>query len=1076
MNQSNPSTLSRNKWVSPSFLGLFLFTLFLANPLAHLAHGQQPQQMQKQPPVEFNQDVRSILASKCYFCHGPDEDHREAGLRLDDREEAIDYSAIIPGEPAESLLVERILSSDADVVMPPPHSEKSLSDSEKEILKRWIAEGAQYDQHWAFVPPQQPSVPTIAPDADPTLKSWPRNEIDQFTISRMQNAGLAPSDEADKHTLVRRVYLDLIGLPPSIEEADAFVNSSDPQAYENLVDDLLASKHYGQHWARAWLDLARYADTNGYEKDRTRSIWPYRDWVINALNNDQPYDQFSIEQLAGDMLPAATTEQVIATGFHRNTMLNEEGGIDPLEYRFLSMVDRVATTGTVWLGMTVGCAQCHTHKYDPITHTDYYSLMALMDNADEPDFLIPDESVEAKRKKRLKQIAALEQKLETNFPMATDEAKNEAKQGDESNKEMEPQQEKVADKRAGEGSSQVDLQETSETQEKRVENLNHELDKWISGASKQVSNWNIIRPTAMNSNLPRLEVLDDGSVFSSGDATKRDEYELTFKLDADELPVHAIRLEAIPDDRLPNQGPGRSYYEGRKGDFHVSEVEANLNGSPIEFSNSTHSHSDPKKDKDKSVFDGDGSSGWQPKQHKSQRLQLVINLQKPITEAGDLTIKLLFERHYVAGLGRFRLSVTGNSSARANRFSEDIEVLLATKPSETFSNDERQHLKREFLLTTDLLTEQRTELDAARSKLPTPTHTLVMQERPADDQRKTHRRHRGEYLSPKEEVSPGMIQLFASVTPKGELPTNRLELSRWLVSDANPLAARVAVNRAWRSFFGVGLLQTSGDFGVQSAAPTHPKLLDWLAVRFVNEGWSHKKLHRLIVTSATYRQSSLANPNQAERDPSNLLLSRGPRFRLTGEMMRDASLKASGLLSEKMHGPGVRPPQPASVTALAYGATKWKASAGEDRYRRSIYTFSKRTAAFAAYTVFDGPTGENCLSRRNRSNTPLQALTILNDEMFLEFARGLASRTSEEQFDTVNKRIAYLFRSVLTRPPTQEELNSLKQFHDQQLDRLKRDELKAVEITSHSDGSNELAALTMLARVVMNLDEAVTKQ
>jgi hypothetical protein len=420
--------------------------------------------------------------------------------------------------------------------------------------------------------------------------------------------------------------------------------------------------------------------------------------------------------------------------------------------------------------------------------------------------------------------------------------------------------------------------------------------------------------------------------------------------------------------------------------------------------------------------------------------------------------------------------VTDNTAAVANRFPAEIETLLASKSNQQFSQVELEKLKREFLLTTDLLSEQRKELETVRSQLPAPTHTLVMQERPSDDRRKTYRRHRGEYLSPKEEVPPGMIQLFAGSTPQDPLPTDRLELARWLVSDANPLAARVAVNRAWRSFFGVGLLQTSGDFGVQSAAPTHPDLLDWLAVRFVKDGWSTKKLHRLIVTSATYRQNSLANPEQARLDPTNQYLSRGPRIRLTGEMMRDSCLKASGLLSEKMHGPGVRPPQPASVTALAYGGTKWKPSTGEDRYRRSIYTFSKRTASFAAYTVFDGPSGENCLARRNRSNTPLQALTVLNDEMFLEFARGLANRTIDQNLESNKDKLTYLFRCVLTRPPTEQELDTLTNYYDDQFERLQSGELSVTEIAKNENSTHNMAALTMVARVVMNLDEAVTKQ
>ncbi len=1004
-------------------------------------------QVVAQKTVSFNRDVRPILANHCFACHGPDEENRESGLRLDDREAALDYGAIVPNQPDESPLVARILSTDVDLLMPPPHHKKELTSDQKATLTRWISEGAKFDRHWAFMPLAKPTVPNSRnQQRDLTNRSqfanWPRSPIDQFTLAAMLEAGLEPAAEADKYTLVRRLYLDLIGLPPTTDEADVFVQSADPLAYEKLVTKLLDSPRYGEHWARAWLDLARYADTNGYEKDRPRSIWPYRDWVIRALNADLPYDQFSIEQLAGDMLPDPTPEQIVATGFHRNTMLNEEGGIDPLEYRYLAMVDRVATTGTVWLGLTIGCAQCHSHKFDPLSHQDYFSFMALLNNTEEPDFLIPDAEILEAQKKANQQILGWENQLEQHFPVADG---------------------------VGEGT----------IASRRAAYLQAELEKWIQQTRPKSSHWTTIRPSKMETNLPRLEILEDGSIFSTGDVTKRDVFSLTFPIEASQLPITAIRLEAIPDDRLPERGPGRTYYEGRKGDFFVSEVSVSQNGETVKFSDASHSYSDAGEEKRKwkpeSIFDGDGSTGWQPKQHKSEHLELVINLEQPITETSDLEIGLLFERHYVVSLGRFRFSITSNESPVANQIPDDVESILASSRSGHFDPNELATLKRQFLLTSELLLDARKKIENARKKLPRLPATMVMQERPPDNPRATYRHHRGEYLSPKENVLPSIPKLF--LADEGNLgPANRLELARWLVSESNPLAARVAVNRAWRSFFGNGLVRTNGDFGVQSSPPSHPELLDWLAVQFVEQGWSMKQLHRLIVTSATYRQSSKISSEKLESDPQNQWLARGPRFRLTGETMRDSCLQASGKLSNKMFGPGVHPPQPTGVTELAYGNSKWTTSKGEDRYRRSIYTFKKRTAAFAAYTVFDGPSGELCVAKRNRSNTPLQALTVLNDEMYVELTGALADRTIKQKLGSRESNLAYVFRALLTRPPSKEEVDSLLQYHQEQLTRLEAGELNPEEIVSVENANSEVAALAMVARVVMNLDEAITKQ
>lgn len=990
--------------------------------------------------ASFSRDIQPVLARNCFACHGPDEGDRQAELRLDLREAAVSSGAIVPGAPDESELIRRVFSTDPEVQMPPPRAHAVVTDAQKELLRQWIAEGAKYEPHWAFVPPRRPVPPPLH---DPELPRRTRNAIDQFVWSRLEREGLRPAPEADRYTLIRRVSLDLIGLPPTPEEADAFVQDEDPLAYERLVERLLQSPHYGERWARPWLDLARYADSNGYEKDRPRSIWPYRDWVIAALNADMPYDQFSIEQLAGDLLPHATLSQRIATGFHRNTMLNEEGGIDPLEFRFYALVDRVATTGAVWLGLTTGCAQCHSHKYDPISQTDYYRLMALLNNADEPDLLIPDPDVAARRAEIEAEIARLEEALPDAFPPA-----------------------------GGDGP----------LAERRRQALEAAFTAWITEQQAHLAPWTTLRPFEMTTNLPRLEVLEDGSIFSTGDITKRDVFTLRFRLDELSTPLTALRLEVLPDDRLPARGPGRCYYEGRQGDFFLSEVTADLDGERVAFGGASHSYGKISIGSGTAeavnVIDGEGSTGWSTSGREGEAHELVLNLKQPLPAAGVLTVELLFERHFAASLGRFRLSATSAGDApRASELPTDVQTLLL-RPREEWSAAELATVQREFLRRTPLLAKEREPIEKLRQSLPAFPTTLVFVERPADNPRPTHRHHRGEYLSPREEVEPGLPAFLLAFT--AEPPRDRLALARWLVSRENPLAARVAVNQAWRAFFGRGLVETAGDFGTQAEPPSHPELLDWLACEFMDGGWSLKELHRRIVTSGTYRQSSGETPELHARDPDNRLLARGPRHRLEAEILRDSLLAASGLLSARIGGPSVFPPQPASVTALAYGNEAWKVSTGEDRYRRSLYTYSKRTAPFAAYAVFDAPSGESCTARRDRSNTPLQALTLLNDAMFLEFAQALAARVVRETAaapadDRTALRATAIFRRLLTRPPSQTELAALVAFHQQQRERLERGELNADSIAGQPGAAADLAAWAMTARAVMNLDETVVK-
>ncbi len=965
----------------------------------------------------FNNDVRPILAKHCFKCHGPDDKARKAKLRLDQRDAArrggrSKQPAIVPGHPEQSELIRRIFAEDEGEIMPPPTTKNPLTEEEKQILKRWIAAGAEYRQHWAFVPPKQVPLPKVK------QTSWPRNPIDYFILARLEAEGLKPSPEADRYTLVRRLYLDLIGLPPTPEETEAFVNDKSPDAYEKLVDRLLASPHYGERWARRWLDLARYADTNGYEKDRPRSIWPYRDWVINALNADMPFDQFTIEQLAGDLLPGATEDQKIATGFHRNTMLNEEGGIDPLEYRFYAVVDRVAVTGTTWLGLTIGCAQCHTHKFDPILQREYYQFMAFLNNADEPVLPVHRPDITRQRQEIEKKIAT-----------------------------------RVADL------------------PRHMDNFESKYRQWQEHEAARTVRWTVLRPTRVKANLPHLTVLDDASVFVSGDQSKSDTYDLSFHTDL--RGITALRLEVLPDDRLPAEGPGRIYYEGPFGDFFLSEFRVMAGGKKLPVAKATHSFAAGKATADKAI-DGDPQTGWSINGGQGRAHTAVFMLAEPLAEGKDLHVQMLFERYYAAGLGRFRISATTDTRpAVARDMPADVEDALLL-PEEKRTHEQKQRLLQQFLMTAPELAKERAEIERLRKQMPAYPTTLILAERPPENPRPTFLHNRGEFLQPKERVEPNVFSVLPPL-PK-EAPRNRLGLARWLVSPENPLTGRVTMNRQWAAFFGRGIVPTLQDFGYQGEPPSHPELLDWLAVELVKQKWSIKKMHKLIVKSATYRQASRVTPELLAKDPHNVLLARGPRVRLEAELLRDAVLRSSGLLSEKIGGPSVFPPQPPGVTTEgAYGQLQWKVSEGPERYRRGLYTFSKRTAPFAMFATFDAPSGEVCVARREVSNTPLQALTLLNDPAFTEAAQALG-RMMAARTGTVAERVDYLFRRCLTRPPSPEEKAQLVKFFQMQKHRCERKELDAAKIAGTDNGDvNERAAWTVLARILFNLDEAIVK-
>lgn len=1169
----------------------------------------------------FDRDVRPILSRFCFKCHGPDELQRQGGLRLDVREAAITPAesgkqAIVPKQPKASELVRRIeLPSDSDEHMPPLSTKLEMTPQQRDVLRRWIAAGAEYRPHWAFVGPVRPSLPKV------NDVHWPRNGIDHFVLQRLDSNGLKPSPAADRHTLVRRLFLDLIGLPPTPAEADEFVSDPSPDAYDRLVDRLLASPAYGERWTRRWLDLARYADTNGYEKDRQRSVWPYRDWVINAINADMPFDQFTIEQLAGDMLPNATVDQKVATGFHRNTMLNEEGGIDPLEFRFHAMTDRVATTGAVWLGLTIGCAQCHTHKYDPIPHTDYYRFMAMLNNADEPEFDVPVPSLLAQQAEIDRHIAQLEADLPNRFPPPEEFAWSPIKPAsfkaasgataemladgsvlisgainETDSYEIEIQSDlkdvtairlealtdsKLPNKGPGRtphgnfvlseitaniapldaanevqrlkfiratadfsqdqysvasaidgnekaggwaihgpgewnvnrtaifvlaqpagfankvtrwsirleqqlgmkhtlGKFRISLGRSNDIggspENRRRDHFAKKFESWLKEAEKSVVKWSPLRPISATSNLPLLTIEEDGSVVSSGDMSKSDLYEVSFK--PEQSGIVAVRLEAIPDDRLPKHGPGRVYYEGPHGDFFLSDIELSLGDDPKtvarrRFARATQSFASGGNNA-AAALDDNKQTGWSINGGQGKSHFAVFQLSEPLSDVGQFRLRMLFEKYYAAGIGRFKVSVTSDGrAADSPMYSAEIEAALAT-PRDRRSAEQVEQLKRHFVTIAPELATERQAIEQLRSQRPVLPTALVFAERPASNPRPTHRHHRGEFLQPKEAVTPGGLS-FLPPLPR-DVAANRLNLAKSLVSPSNPLTARVTVNRHWATFFGRGLVKTQEDFGLQGSLPTHPELLDWLATEFVQNQWSLKRLHRLIVTSATYQQTSRVTPELLQRDAANELLTRGPRFRIEAELVRDSILSLSGLLGRKIGGPSVFPPQPANVTTEGtYGALAWKTSEGLDRTRRSVYTFAKRTAPFAMFTTFDAPSGEACVCRREVTNTPLQALTLLNDGTFTETAQALGRRFAAHG-GPVESRVTELFRVCLTRPPSDEEVRLLADFLQAQRQRLTDKQLDAAALAGTGDGNaSERAAWTIVARAILNLDECVTK-
>ncbi len=994
-------------------------------------------------PVDFKRDIQPIFESRCSECHGAKKN--KAGLRFDRKSTVFGAAdsgkpVVVPGRSAESPLLQHVASNDPDTMMPPKG--ERLTGAQIALLKNWIDGGAPWPEdagagkkHWAYEHPGFPAPPQVR------NSKWPRNAIDHFVLARLESEKLKPSPEAGRAILLRRASLDLTGLPPSLEEVDAFLSDKSVDAYEKVVDRLLASPAYGERWARPWLDLARYADTQGYEKDNRRTMWPYRDWVIKTLNDNLSFDRFTIEQIAGDLLPDATQDQKIATGFHRNTMTNTEGGTDNEEFRYEAVVDRVNTTFAVWMGTTLNCAQCHNHKYDPFTTKEYYQIMAFLNqtaDADADDERPTMKAFKPGQEEQLKQLRAAEKAAEKELNEAT--------------------------------SSPVFAQAQVE---------------WETRVAREQTGWETLDPTEFKSEGgATLRKNDTKSIIAEGSNPTNDTYVVTAPAGAGR--ITGIRLEAL------ETGPEKALGRHQNGGFVLARFELAVKASgadsarPVKWKNATADFS--QKDFEISNLLTGKGDGWAVATFEEKnriRRSAYFALAEPIDlpDGGTLTFTLRHsDKHPGANLRRFRLYATRNQEVGPpTKLPDDVRAALTVAPDK---RDEKQRGKvRDYFISfdpalkplRDTVASAKKAADEFNAQIPI-SSVMVELEKP----RETHRHVRGAYLTKAELVFPGTPASLHAF-PAG-LATNRLGFARWLVDTNNPLTARVIMNRFWEQYFGRGIVETVEEFGKQGEPPSHPELLDWLAAEFMRTGWDMKAMHKTIVMSSTYRQTSKVSPELVQRDPNNRLLARGPRVRLEAEMLRDQMLAVSGLLSHKVGGPSVMPPQPNGVWQVVYSGDKWETSKGEDKYRRGLYTFWRRTAPHPAMVSFDAPSREFCVLRRNRSNTPLQALTTLNDPAAIECAQAIARKVAGNTGGDVKARAIYAFRLVLARAPEPKEVERLAALFQSELKNYRADGNAAGKMAGSDVGkasenldAAELAAWTVVANVLLNLDEAITK-
>ncbi len=991
-------------------------------------------------PVDFAKDIQPLFAAKCYSCHGAEK--QKGGLRLDIKIAALEGGdngkVFVPGKSAESKLVHAIAGIGEIGIMPP--KEKPLTSAEIGKVRAWIDAGAIWpddgklavkkSDHWAYQPVKRPATPSTSPLI---TNHSPPHSIDAFVHSRLAREKLQPSAEASRPTLIRRLSLDLLGLPPKPEEVRAFVSDTSPNAYEKLVDRLLASPHFGERWARHWLDLARYADSDGYEKDRARPFaYTYRDWVIEAINSDLPFDQFSLQQLAGDLLPNATQAQKVATGFHRQTLTNTEGGTDQEEFRCKAVVDRVSTTATVWLGVTMGCAECHSHKYDPFTQREFYSLFAFFNNANEK--AIPAPNAEEK--------VAYAQAKQAHAAEAT--------------------KHKAA----------LDAYATTEAPTK--------LAAWLQTASLAAVPWRSLTPDKLAAKHgTTLKADKEAVITASGALPAKETYTVEAKLPLPRLT--GFRLEAI-DDPDPKKAVGRA----KDGNFVLTKfavklfVPGQFDGKELEIARVTADHSQNKFPVE-AALKGEDSVGWAvaPQQQKSH--VAVFELKSPLDVPEGARLVFTLDQQYKETylLGQFRLAATDASGPLKPDFTPDtVAAALAAKPEQRTAK-QSEALAKYFREQVDEPGRKlHAALDDHAKKAPAApaTTAAVLAEEPGV--RKTFTHVRGNFLDKGTEVRAATPAVLHPLKPRAAQP-DRLDLAQWLFAPENPLTARVSVNHVWKNLFGRGLVATVDDFGKQGEKPTHPELLDWLASEFPRLGWSRKALIKLIVTSATYKQSSVNRPELQERDPNNLLLARQSRLRLEAETVRDAYLAASGLLNPKIGGPSIRPPLPADIAALGYAnSVKWTESKGDEKNRRGLYIFFQRTVPYPMLMTFDAPDSNTTCARRERSNTPLQALTLLNDPVFFECAQQLGARMAEVPTADAAERIRHGFERALARPPSAEELSRLLKLYEAQLKLAQANADGAAKIAGAAKPApetGEKATLVALGRVMLNLDEFFTR-
>jgi len=995
--------------------------------------------------VDFVKDIQPILSQNCYSCHGPQR--QKAELRWDVKAIALKGGEhgpdIIPGKSAESHVIQYVAGVNPDMIM--PQKGDRLTAGQVGLLRAWIDQGAKWPDgldptnyvdkrnNWSFKMPVRSAPPKVKD------KKWVRNPIDNFVLARLEKQHLHPSPEADRVTLIRRLSLDLTGLPPTIPEVDAFLADRSPDAYEKVVERLLASPHYGEQWGRHWLDAARYADSNGYEKDLPRSIWPYRDWVIKAFNQNMPFNEFTIEQMAGDLLPNATVDQKTATGFHRNSMINEEGGVDPEEFRVAAIINRVETTGKAFLGLTINCAQCHSHKYDPISQREYYQIFAFLNNDDEPVLEVPSERQQAKQAEILGKVAKVEDDLLAKDP-------------------------------------DVKTRQAAWEKERRDE----------------VVDWEVLNPVSYYGAVgTKFEKLSDNSLLATASSPPVSTYTVTVKTKLKN--ITAFRLEALTDPNLPRNGPGRVAHgnfvltqfsvDAIAPDGHITN-HVTLTNATADFSQPGFPVTDAIDGKD--YAKGDAKHGWAidagPGRINQDRKAVFetkgdVGFEDGVTLV--FTLKQLFGTEHT--IGRLRLSATTRTEKpiRADPLTKELRNLVNLPPEQRTAQQERKLFS--FYRTIDPnCAEANKQITELMNGWPDADTTMVLATR--EQLRETHIFKRGDFRNPGELVTPG-VPAFLPALPK-DAPRNRLTFAKWLVDGKNPLTARVIMNRFWHAYFGRGIVITTEDFGTQGDKPSHPELLDWLACEFMDRGWDMKAMHRLIVESATYRQTSEVKPAEYAQDPYNRLLARGPRFRVEAEVVRDIALRASGLLSEKIGGPSVYPPIPDGVLNLGYGAPmKWNTSTGPDRYRRGLYTFWKRSVPYPGLSIFDAPNADVTCVRRVMSDTPLQALTTLNDTVFSETAQAMAMRVWKEGGPTDRDRAIYAFRLCTGRKPDMVELERFLALL-QDKERYFEDRTTAAIVVASPDQKNppadvnlhKVAAWTVAARVLLNLDETITKE